>query len=798
MSREQMREKQRDKEKVMSVRDRMAQFQSSASKSANPGEKRKVGRRSSNDATPTLSNKKEGRTFGSVASASQPPPSKAITPPVVPSRDSKLHTYEVPSYCDSLFTELCRLRRDGLLVDCNLHLPDNSYKVHRLVLTAVSQTAEVWLRSGQRGLNEVNLSELEGGDLVTPSGLQALLDFAYYGEMGLAYASGNGLEEVLQVCRCLGAERLAQVCRTGTPAHADREKEKSLQMFRNLWERHVGCDVTLQAESGELFPAHRVVLAAGGDYFRALLCGGLRESGEEVVCLRGVAAWVLQDLLRFVYSGRLRLGWSNVWDLAEAAVQFQLQGALSLCLSFLQEDMDCETCLDTLALAEAYGLDELGRAAEDYTLAHFQSVSEGEKFRDLPCPLLQRLLERDSLCTDSELKVFNAVICWVEEDQGQRLPYLPRLLQKVRFPLMSPAELKEVKDCNLLTRSRELRTVLETVNNLLQGEQRQVECKPRSANQVLVLVGGDSVDEDFARREPNQCLWFAKRFLRGPGLIRTVEWKPLAQLPEPPRFRHCVCVLNNKLYILGGRKYYGALDILKSTLRFDPVQCVWECLPDMTCPRDYFAAVCVRGKVFVLGGNLDDRTCLDSVEYYTPEDNTWRLAQPLDTPLCGHAAAVMDGKIFVSGGCDSRLRCLSSLWLYDPSTGCSKLAPMATGAGRAGHVMLVLGGRLVVAGGLQPLWVGFGDQLQCEAYDPDQNSWTLLSLLPRPHLSPAATSLDGQLYVLGGSSADTACDTPWVHRYDPRQGCWDKLGAMPRPYADLAACTLQLPISLRG
>lgn len=175
-----------------------------------------------------------------------------------------------------------------------------------------------------------------------------------------------------------------------------------------------------------------------------------------------------------------------------------------------------------------------------------------------------------------------------------------------------------------------------------------------------------------------------------------------------------------------------------------------------------------------------------------------RLAHPLDTPICGHAAAILDGEIFISGGCDPHLHCLPSLWHYDPVFGCSNRAPMASGTGRAGHVMLAAGNQLVVAGGLQPLQVGFGDQLQCEAYDVVQNCWVLLPPLPRPHLSPAATSLDGMLYVLGGSSSDSGYDTPWVYRYNPEDKFWDKLGTLPRPYADLAACILQLPINLRG
>lgn len=65
--------------------------------------------------------------------------------------------------------------------------------------------------------------------------------------------------------------------------------------------------------------------------------------------------------------------------------------------------MNDASCLDTLFLAETYGLEHLGKAAEEYVLAHFQQVSERENFNELTCTLLERLLEKDELSVQSEV-----------------------------------------------------------------------------------------------------------------------------------------------------------------------------------------------------------------------------------------------------------------------------------------------------------------------------------------------------------------------------------------------------------
>lgn len=55
----------------------------------------------------------------------------------------------------------------------------------------------------------------------------------------------------------------------------------------------------------------------------------------------------------------------------------------------------------------------------------------------------QQLIQTLSLSW--QLAVFRAVVNWVEDDKDRRLSHLSRLMQSVRFALMRPEELQEVR-----------------------------------------------------------------------------------------------------------------------------------------------------------------------------------------------------------------------------------------------------------------------------------------------------------------------------------------------------------------
>ena len=72
-------------------------------------------------------------------------------------------------------------------------------------------------------------------------------------------------------------------------------------------------DVELLVES-ERFYAHRIILAARAEYFRALLYGGLRESihDNRIIEIKECKAAAFKILLFYIYTGKISLNKENV------------------------------------------------------------------------------------------------------------------------------------------------------------------------------------------------------------------------------------------------------------------------------------------------------------------------------------------------------------------------------------------------------------------------------------------------------------------------------------------------------
>ncbi|XP_005060019.1 PREDICTED: kelch-like protein 33 [Ficedula albicollis] len=688
------------------------------------------------------------------------------------------------------------LRATGQLVDVAVG-PEGDM-AHAVVLASISSFFHRFLEGRTRQLRQDPPPHVPLPPGTTLWGWRAVLTFAYGGIVPHGRA-----KEVEEAARALGAPRLAAACALHLEIDHQEEGPKpleeqweTLRAMEQLHANGVGCDLQLQA-GNEVIPVQRLALSCSCDFFRALFTCPMREATHDPAdpLVTGLSPAELRLLLSFAYTGAVAGPWSMVLEAAETSLRYQAWGLLTLCLDVFTRGLTPETVPDVLAFAVAYGLDEVVHVAENYILATFPCVVVTPAFLDLPAHLLIRLLRSDGLNVLHELEALEAASRWLMANGDGQEDLAKEILSSVRFALMSSLELKKVPSVTAGVADPKILRELMVASFTPTA---QLPCRVRSLQEVLVVCGGDKVKDNLAARKPSRHLWFADRYLSAVGLVKQVEWRALGHFPDGPRFRHAVAVVGNNLYILGGKHYYGVHDTLASVYRYQPMDDSWERLASMTCGRSYFAAVALGNFIYALGGSSGELYCTDTVECYDLANDTWRRCQPLPRALCGHAACALDGELYVSGGCDEAYQCQAALLRYVPGAPVTLLAPM--NGQRAGHVMEEAGGQLYVAGGLcqRTGQTGYRDQLTFEVYSPKQNTWVLLSPLPRAHVVGGAAVLGGELLVLGGYSHETYQDTHLIHAYQPGTRRWITRGTLPHAYTDLQACVLTVPPALRA
>lgn len=159
-------------------------------------------------------------------------------------------------------------------------------------------------------------------------------------------------------------------------------------------------DVTLKVDHA-YFQAHRVILAARSEYFRALLYGGMRESSECEVELKDTNVAAFKVLLRYIYTGKISL--TNIKEdlileilgLAHIYGFNELEESIS---EYLKAVLNPRNLCTIFGASHLFCLASLTEFCLEFADKHASEILSSDGFLNLSVSAIEQLLSRDSFC----------------------------------------------------------------------------------------------------------------------------------------------------------------------------------------------------------------------------------------------------------------------------------------------------------------------------------------------------------------------------------------------------------------
>ncbi|EDO40242.1 predicted protein, partial [Nematostella vectensis] len=396
------------------------------------------------------------------------------------------------------------------------------------------------------------------------------------------------------------------------------------------------CDVNLEVE-GQVFAAHRCVLAANSQFFYTMFTSGMRDSNDSRIKLCSLTSGALSSILDFFYTREINISRDNVVDILEAASFLLLTPVKSACAQIILSALRINNCISTRRVADKYALEELKIKADSFIKKNFQQVRSEEEFLDLSIGELCELISSDDLNVETEEEVFEAVLKWVKHESQNRAMHLPTALPCLRFgSLSSDFVERQIEGESLLQQC----TFCQNFIKMYQRRQRATRAKK----------GGMSQEERPSAKVHNVMVGVGRGNLRTSFCYDT-DSDTMYQLSEPysPSFvlGTNLVAMEGQLYIVGGCNG-GASGRVQC---YNPGNNVWTTVASCLTPRCQVGAVAFNSHLYIIGGTTEHLSQpVNLVERYNPAADSWTLVCPMKSKRRAPQVIATSTSIFAVGG----------------------------------------------------------------------------------------------------------------------------------------------------
>ena len=490
------------------------------------------------------------------------------------------------------------------------------------------------------------------------------------------------------------------------------------------------CDVILEVGSGDdqaRVKAHRNVLCAASPFFYNTLNSDMKEKGEGVIRLEEMSKASMEEVLDYLYTGRVEITEKNAFELFAQADFFLIPSLKALSGKFILQTLDLTNCIMVYYFVIKYQWEELQNGARDFILANFVAVAGTDDFLNLSCKEIEEWISSDRIIVKEEEEVFQVTVRWMENGNREELDFL-QLLRHVC--------------CIYLSRSYVFNIILQ--HPLVKAS---TACTDFVLDAMKEVANG--TDECFFSQPPRDCLKTHKNAIVVCGKKKTLCYLPLenkwyylaSMLSKRNAWLCSTSSIHSKLFIIGGRT-----DASSSVVEcFEPARNQWVSAKAPGIVENCTAAAALQGFLYVVGG-FDNRVKpISTVLKYNPDTNQWQEVSPLSSAR-SYVCAVADGNyLYAIGGYSRGIGHLDIVERFDPRNNTwDKLSSLHVKRASAGGS--VVKQKVFVFGGLSKQ-----SRLEaaCEMYDPDISIWSNIASEVAPRYFASAISFRGKIYVFG-------------------------------------------------
>ncbi|CAI9734816.1 kelch 9 [Octopus vulgaris] len=244
------------------------------------------------------------------------------------------------------------------------------------------------------------------------------------------------------------------------------EKEhgmKILQGLNKLKHDKILCDVTLIAE-GHKFHVHRVILVSCSDYFRSMFTGGMRESHQKEIELKGVTSKGLDKVLEIIYTSTTCLEGDDIFDVIAAATHLQVTPVIEFCERNFLSGMTTTNFYDFINTAKLYSMNNALKQIDVFIAKNLMQIAREGTLHLLTYEQMLNCLNSENLSL-REIDIFTITWDWLRQDSAHE-SHAVSLMKLIRFPLISPSDLvQHVQSVDMMMSIPELRQmVLQALN----------------------------------------------------------------------------------------------------------------------------------------------------------------------------------------------------------------------------------------------------------------------------------------------------------------------------------------------